>query len=62
MVLGISRITVDISSLNRNLRTERIQEFEIMKLDSFGLALRPIERGDIQLVIERSPSTLKDDI
>jgi hypothetical protein len=48
----ILRITMDLSSVTPDRRTQRIQEFKRMRLDSFGLALRPIKLGDSLLIIE----------
>jgi hypothetical protein len=50
---GISRITMDISSPDRNRRIQLAKELRRMNLDSFGLAARPIQYGDSLLVIER---------
>ena len=61
-VPGISRITMDISSLDQNMRKKRNQRFERMNLDSLGLALQPIEHGDTLLLIERSASVMKGGI
>jgi hypothetical protein len=48
----ILRITMDLSSATLDLRTQRIQEFREMRLDSFGLALRPVKLSDTLLIIE----------
>jgi hypothetical protein len=48
----IIRITMDLSSVTGDRRTERIREFKKMRLDSFGLTLMPINLGDTLLVIE----------
>jgi hypothetical protein len=59
-VPGISRITMDASSLNRDNRMNRIQESEEIKFGSFGLTLRPIQQGDSLLVVERSATLMED--
>ena len=59
---GISRITIDTLPLNLDWRSRRIRKFERMKLDSFGLSLRPVRPGDILLVIERSATVVKEGI
>jgi hypothetical protein len=58
-VPGISRITMDTSSLSRDNRMRRIQEFEETKFSSFGMTLRPIQQGDSLLVVERSATVVK---
>jgi hypothetical protein len=48
----ILRITMDLSLVTLDRRKQRIQELKRMRLDSFGLALRPIKFGDSLLIIE----------
>jgi hypothetical protein len=48
----IVRITVDIRFMMEERRTQRIQEFKRMRLDPFGLALKPITLDSPLLVIE----------
>jgi hypothetical protein len=48
----IVRITMDLTVVAPERRRQRIQEFKGMRLDSFGLALRPIMVDDSLLVVE----------
>jgi hypothetical protein len=59
---GISRITMDITSSDRNRRIQLAKELRRMNLDSFGLAVRPIQYGGPLLVIERVGDVVRDGI
>jgi hypothetical protein len=58
----IIRITLNLSFVTPNRRTERIQELKSMRLDLFGPALKPVELNSRLLFIEQSVTIPKDGI
>jgi hypothetical protein len=58
---GISRITMDISSVDQDRRIQQAKTLQKMKLDSFGLAVQPIQYGGSLLVIERAATVTTGD-
>jgi len=52
-LLRVPRVTIDLSSVDGQWRTQVIQEFQKLELDSVGMKMRPSGYSDSHLVIDR---------